>query len=146
MALVVTPKKAVLMSIKTRFVRSILDGSKTHELRRKVPREAAGMRVAIYSSGVDRAITVHAEVSDVVAGTPTAIWNDYAPVLGVTYEEFRDYFEGADVAYALRLAHVTPRRQPVTLKQLRDDYGLEPPQSWRYLPEDSYERLFETAA
>lgn len=136
--------RAVLLSIKTRFVRSIMDGSKTHELRRKVPRDATGMRVIIYSSGVDRAITAHAEVAQVVVGTPDAIWKDYASVLGVTHDEYRDYFAGSAVAYALRLEKVTPRQRPVTLEQLRSDYGLEPPQSWRYLPEDSYKKLAQS--
>ena len=135
------PSKAVLMSIKTRFVKSILDGSKTHELRRKVPKDAAGMRVFIYSSGVDRAITVHADVSEVTSGTPEEIWQSHGMVLGVTYREFCDYFAGAEVAYALGLDNVTQSKRPVTLEQLRNDYGLEPPQSWRYVPSGLYTKL-----
>jgi predicted transcriptional regulator len=139
------PSKAVLMSIKTRFVRSILNGSKTHELRRKVPRDAAGMRVFIYSSGVDRAITVHAEVSEVAAGTPEYIWRKYADVLGVTKEEFHEYFDGTDVAYAIRLDKVTPSQKPVSLEQMRNEHQLEPPQSWRYIPAESYARLAKSS-
>lgn len=142
----VKPPKAVLMSIKTRFVRSILDGSKTYELRRKVPRDAAGMRVFIYSSGVDRAITVHAEVSEVAFGTPEEIWTTFSEVLGVTKEEFHDYFDGANVAYALRLDKVTPSQRPISLEQMRSEHHLEPPQSWRYIPAESYARLAISAA
>lgn len=135
----------VLMSIRTRYVRSIVAGTKTHELRRKIPRGAAGMRIFIYSSGEDRAITAHAEVADIDSGTPESIWSKYSNVLGVSHEEFNEYFAGADVAYALRLDNVTESRCPVTLVQLREDYGLEPPQSWRYLSTDSLSQLLMNA-
>lgn len=142
----VNPSKVVLMSIKTRFVKSIIDGSKTYELRRKIPRDVAGMKIFIYSSGVERAITVHADVSEVATGTPEEIWKKHSAVLGITYSEFSDYFAGAEVAYALELSNVTRSRRPVTLEQLRNDFGLEPPQSWRYLTSDSYEKLLKHAA
>lgn len=135
----------VLMSIRSRHVRSIVAGTKTHELRRRIPREATGMRIFIYSSGEDRAITAHAEVADVDSGTPESIWSKYSSVLGVSHEEFNEYFAGADVAYALRLDKVTESRRPVSLVQLRDDYGLEPPQSWRYLSTDSLGQLLMNA-
>jgi predicted transcriptional regulator len=141
----VNPSKVVLMSIKTKFVKSIIDGSKTYELRRKIPRDVAGMKIFIYSSGVERAITVHADVSKVATGTPEEIWKKHSALLGITYSEFSDYFAGAEVAYALELSNVTRSRRPVTLEQLRNDFGLEPPQSWRYLTSDSYEKLLKHA-
>ncbi|NOJ58980.1 ASCH domain-containing protein [Arthrobacter sp. 260] len=134
----------VLISIRTRFVRAILDGSKTFELRRKVPRHAAGLDIIVYSSGGDKAIVARAKVSEVATGTPEAIWNQFEIHLGVTRKEFDDYFLGAEVAHALKLENVTASQRPVPLTELRTDHGLEPPQSWRYLQADSYARLLAT--
>lgn len=134
----------ILMSIKTRHVRSIVAGTKTHELRRRIPRVIVGMRILIYSSGEDRAVTAQADVGAVDSGTPEIIWARYQKVLGVTRSEFEDYFRGSDVAHALRLEHVAVNPRPISLAQLRDEYGLEPPQSWRYLRSDLH-GLLETS-
>lgn len=132
---------AVFISIRSRFVRSILDGTKTVELRRKAPKHAVGMPVLVYSSGEDKAVTVHAVVSGIASGTPDSIWERFSPQLGVTRDEFNVYFAGTETAYALQLSDVTARRPPVALNELRRDHGLEPPQSWRYLSHESYSRL-----
>ena len=123
----------VLISIRSRHVRSIVAGTKTYELRRKIPRVLVGMSIFIYSSGEDRAVTACAEVAGVDSGPPETIWSKYEKVLGVTREEFNDYFEGAELAHAVRLENVRSSTSPVTLEQLRTDFGIEPPQSWRYL-------------
>lgn len=138
---VATTPSAVLISIRSKFVRAILDGTKTFELRRKVPRHAAGLDVIVYSSGGDKAIMARARVSQVATGTPESIWSQYAVHLGVTRQEFDEYFLGTEVAHALKLEDVTASRRPVPLTELRADHGLEPPQSWRYLQADSYARL-----
>lgn len=127
----------VLISIRSRHVRSIVAGTKTHELRRKIPRVLVGMSIFIYSSGEDRAVTARAEVAEVVSGPPRMIWSKYEDVLGITREEFDRYFLGAEIAHALRLDNVTVSKSPVTLEQLRSQYDIEPPQSWRYLSSDS---------
>ena len=131
----------VLMSIRSRHVRSIVAGTKTYELRRKIPRVLVGMSIFIYSSGEDRAVTACAEVAGVDSGPPETIWSKYEKVLGVTREEFDDYFEGADLAHALQLDKVQANKSPITLEELRSDFGIEPPQSWRYLSHESLNRF-----
>ena len=135
---------AVLISIRTRFVRSILAGTKTIELRKTIPRSPIGKLLVIYSSGEDRAITAYAWVSGVTSGTPEAIWERHGLQLGLSHAEFTTYFEGATVAYALHLEDVTPSKRHLTLHELRSDHALEPPQSWRYLPREAYQSLLET--
>lgn len=132
---------AVLISIRSRFVRSILAGTKTFELRKTVPRSPVGKLLVIYSSGEDRAITAYARVGALTSGTPEAIWERHGLQLGLSYEEFNTYFEDSTVAYALHLEDVTPSRRPLTLHELRSEHALEPPQSWRYLPREAYQGL-----
>ncbi|GAA4657966.1 hypothetical protein GCM10025779_24560 [Arthrobacter cryoconiti] len=88
----------------------------------------------------------HAKVADVATGTPESIWKRFSLELGVNRQEFDDYFQGVEIAYALQLSEVTPSQRPVSLAELRSDLGLEPPQSWRYLGSDSHARLLATTA
>ncbi|MCX8455651.1 hypothetical protein IG195_11185 [Arthrobacter sp. TES] len=131
----------VLMSIRTRHVRSIVAGTKTYELRRKIPRGAEGMRIFIYSSGEEMAVTAQARVAEVDSGTPESIWFRHSRALGISRVEFDEYFAGAKVAYALQLQDVRKHIQPISLLELRMKFGIEPPQSWRYLTEGVCERL-----
>lgn len=132
---------ALLISIRSKFVRSILEGTKTFELRRRVPSQAAGRDVIVYSSGGDKAIMACAKVSEVITGSPESIWLQCAGDLGVTRQEFDNYFKGTETAHALRFVNVVPSPRPVSLTELRADHGLEPPQSWRYLRAGKYARL-----
>ncbi|MFJ6003128.1 ASCH domain-containing protein [Arthrobacter sp. NPDC092385] len=134
---------AVLISIRTRFVESILAGTKTFELRKKIPRAPVGRVLVVYSSGEDRAITAYGKVSGVTSGTPAAVWNKHKKHLGVSREEFEAYFEGSSTAYALHLEDIAPIPRRLTLKELRTEHGLEPPQSWRYLSQKLCRQLLE---
>lgn len=131
----------LLMSIRSRHVRSIVAGTKTHELRKRIPRDATGMRIFIYSSGEEMAVTAHARVADVDSGPPASIWSRHSAVLGISRAEFDEYFAGADVAYALQLQDVRENARPTSLQELRKAFGIEPPQSWRYLTENVCRRL-----
>ncbi|MDJ0356323.1 hypothetical protein [Paenarthrobacter sp. PH39-S1] len=135
---------AVLISIQSRYVRAILDGSKTIELRRKVPRNALGMPLIVYSSGEDRAVTAQAVIVGIASDTPQRIWEKYADALGITEATFMEYFDGASVAFALHLGSVTASQRPLPLHELRSDHGIEPPQSWRYLQKEPYTRLVDS--
>lgn len=133
----------VLISIRTQFVRKIMDGSKTFELRRRIFPAPVGRSVVFYSSGEDKAIIARGVVTSVIEGSPASIWIRLASQLGISRAEFTAYFEGSDVAYAIELKHVLALKNPVSLIEMRQEHGLEPPQSWRYLKTDSHARLLE---
>lgn len=136
--------EVVFISIRTRFVRLILSGAKTYELRKRVPKSAEGRSLLVYSSGEDKAITAYGTISQVISGTPEEIWANYAEHLGVTSEEYLDYFRDSEIGYALKLENISPSRRPLPLSELREQHGLEPPQSWRYLSRDLYSDLLDS--
>lgn len=133
----------VLISIRTQFVRKIMDGSKTFELRRRIFPAPVGRLIVLYSSGEDKAIIARGVVASVIEGTPASIWILLASQLGISQAEFTEYFEGSDIAYAIELEHVLALANPVSLIEMRQEHGLEPPQSWRYLNTDSHAKLLE---
>lgn len=95
------------------------------------------------SSGKDKAITARGVVARVVEGPPEEIWAELEGQLGLSRSEFFDYFDGSAVAYAIELKQVLPLQNPVTLTEMREHHGLEPPQSWRYLRSDLHADLLE---
>ncbi|WP_435769662.1 ASCH domain-containing protein [Nocardioides sp. SYSU DS0651] len=121
----------LLLSIQPRFAKAILDGTKTVELRRKPPRDQPDF-VIIYGSGAAKAVLGVAQLKEVHTSTPDDIWKKFGGTSGVTRAEFNEYFKGSETASALELTHPRRSGEEVSLSRLRE-FGLEPPQSWRYV-------------
>lgn len=125
----------VLLSIHPRHANAILTGTKTVELRRRPPAAAPGTLVLIYSTTPVRAVVGWAEIRDVVAGAPDALWDSHGALAEVSEDEFEAYFAGRELAFGLELSTVEAADQPVSLQVLRE-FGLDAPQSWRYVPHE----------
>jgi predicted transcriptional regulator len=128
------PSRCLLLSVKPRYAEAILDGRKTVELRRTRPRIEVPTTALIYSSSPERALVGTCDVTEVVSYTPLGLWRLLGSLSAVSYEEFRAYFTGCDMAYGLMLANVHPLSRAVALPDLRRRWqGFQPPQSFRYL-------------
>lgn len=125
---------ALLLSVRPRFARLLLDGSKTVELRRVRPGIAQGALVLIYASSPTRTLVGSARVAGIQAASTECIWQEHGPETGVTRREYDDYFSGIDTAVAISLVDVRPLERPRPLHDLRRRLeGFRPPQSFRYL-------------
>lgn len=131
----------LLMSIQPRFADAILAGTKTVELRRKPPRDQPDV-VIIYGSGAAKAVLGVAQLKEVHTSTPDDIWKRFGDTAGVSRAEFNVYFEGSETAAALELTNARRSGANVPLSTLRE-FGLEPPQSWRYLERQTTNRLLD---
>lgn len=125
----------LLISIQPRFAEAILEGTKTVELRRRPPRDRPDV-VIIYSSGTSRSVVGVAQLRGVHTSSPAEIWRRFGRRAGVSRTEFDEYFAGSDSASAIQLRRPERAEVSMPLESLRE-YGLEPPQSWRYLDEGS---------
>jgi len=135
-----TVARALLISIQPRFANAILAGTKTIELRRTAPTLQPEALAFIYSSSPTKALVGWATVEETVVATPTDLWKEHQESAGVTSAEFEEYFSGTTSAYGLRLSTVIRADHEISLTALRT-YGLQPPQSWRYVPADLAEVL-----
>lgn len=130
---------SILLSVKPRFVNLITDGSKHVELRRSIP--ARTLRtIALYSSSPIQAIVGLADVSQVIEGTATRLWQiarDNGG--GLTRKELREYFSGKKTGFAIMLENVRVFKNPVKPKEFFKVFTA--PQSFRYLTEDELLRL-----
>lgn len=134
-------RSAVLISIRSSFVEAIFSGKKTVELRRHAPNVVEGTPMVVYSSGRDRAIRGYAVIGQIIASDPSSLWELVGSETGLSRAEYDAYFAGAERAYAIPLGGISEAKQQVSLADMRAQHGLEPPQSWRYLGMESFERI-----
>lgn len=125
--------RSLLLSVRPRFARALLEGTKTVEIRRRFPDVPADTTVAIYSSTPDKAVLGTMRSAGLIRSTPAQIWRDYAAVMELTRAQLADYLYGASECSVLKLERPLLWERPVPLIHLRQILGLEPAQSFRYL-------------
>lgn len=117
-----------IISIHPEYAAAILDGTKTIELRRRIPSLGKGTRLWIYATRPMAAVVGVAIIADVSRAHPRTIWQKHRNGTGVDYASFAEYFAGATEAVAILLAAVK-QVHPVTLGELRRvRAGFHPPQ------------------
>lgn len=127
-----------LISVRPRYVASMLAGEKTVELRRRSVKLPPGTRLWIYSTLPSGCIEATATIGFVDARSPTAIWRRYAADLGLSREEFRTYVNGCRVVCAIKLDRVTALQPSLGLDAVRSCLDtFHPPQFFMRLEQKS---------
>jgi len=121
---------------------SILNGTKTVELRRVAPTVHPGHTVLIYASSPVRQLVGTCRVVRLDVAPKSAIWKRYGNQCGVTETEYDSYFDGVQDAVAIVVDRPCPLQEPPSLATLRKRVaGFRPPQSFRYLSNSMLEQL-----
>lgn len=139
-------KRDIWLSVHPRWATAILDGSKTVELRRRGPTLGAGSRAVIYATAPVSSALGTAVVSHVEEMTVGELWKVFGKNAHIAEAEFFDYFKGCDRGYAIVLEAIILWRASVDLGCLRDQFGLEPAQGWRYLEPGMTDELARSTA
>jgi predicted transcriptional regulator len=128
------PRQDLLVSIRPQYVAKILDGQKTVELRRRFPESVnLGAKVYIYSTSPVRAVVGCAKIKEVQRLPIADIWKQHANAACVSRQEFYDYFSGTKFGFAILLGSVKAMRIHLTASELEAQFGIVPPQSYRYV-------------
>jgi len=132
-----------LISIKPQFVRKILSGEKTVEVRSRAIALSPDTRLWIYSTLPVGRIEAVAIVDSVKTGAPQYIWNRFRAKIGISVSEFEEYVEESDQVSAIALVKARRVERPLTLAYLRIVVpGFHPPQFLKYLdPSDLLLRI-----
>jgi predicted transcriptional regulator len=123
--------RVLVMSIKPHYAERIFAGSKAVELRRTRPHVQTGDVVLVYASSPVKALIGAFAVGGVVSDDVSGLWERYSSTLGVSQEEYDDYFAGADLAHGLLVADRV-NFTPVPLDALRRRASFRPPQSYMF--------------
>jgi predicted transcriptional regulator len=127
-------KRDVLVSIRPHYASKILDGEKTVELRRKFTEiGATGMTALIYSSSPVSAVVGYACIKNVLKLPVSRIWKEHGAAACVSKGEFDAYFAGLRDGFAIVFESVQPLKKLVTAGDLQAQFGIVPPQSYRYV-------------
>lgn len=120
---------AVVLAIKPEFVKKILSGDKRFEFRKVCPRKAVD-EIIIYETRPIKKVIGAARVVRIISMRPDEMWDIVKNNAGVSYEFFKSYFAGCDVAYAYQLGNVVRFDVPKALSE----FGVcAAPQSFVYI-------------
>jgi predicted transcriptional regulator len=124
----------ILISVESRYVLKMLNGSKTAEIRRRPLKIEPGTCVWVYSKLPSARIEIVAIAEQIITATPEALWALYKERIAIERSEFLRYIGGASRACVVLLQDMTPVCPPLKLEQLRRQYGsLHAPQFFKRL-------------
>jgi predicted transcriptional regulator len=131
-------KGDIVISVQQKFVERIVAGKKAAELRRRAPRIQPGCRVWIYTKAPEAVISICVTVDRIVTGRPQDIWRSHRSDLGVSLDEFEDYFWGTETGCAIFFKQVEDVSPGVALSEIRSrSKGFHPPQFFKRLEENN---------
>ena len=120
---------AMLLSIKPKYAKVILEGKKQYEFRKSRPKEGVD-RIIFYASAPQKEVVGEALIDEILEGTPKEIWEIAKTAAGITKKFYFSYYSGKDKAIAYKLKNVVIYEKPKALS----DYGIcQAPQSSVYL-------------
>lgn len=127
-------KKLLLISIKEKYVREILRGNKTIELRKSQPKVVAGDTVIIYTTQPIKAVTAIATVKSIIKCSPVEMWSSYRQKLGIDKSDFEAYYENSSKAVGIELYNIIELDEGILLSAIKHIHpGFSPPQTFKYL-------------
>ena len=124
----------VLLSIRPRYVESIMKKEKSYEFRKTIFRNGDVARVFIYSTSPVKRILGSFAVGSITEDSPENLWSRFGDCSGLTDLEFFDYFRGRSKGYAIKIEHLVRFDTPIDPAETIP--GFIPPQSFQYLDYD----------
>lgn len=124
----------ILISVKDRYVKEMLSGRKTIELRKSAPKAVAGDTLIIYTTQPKKAITAIAIVKQIIKCEPQEMWRQYHDKLGIDKTGFDDYYKNNKKAVGIELSEVIPLDGEILLSAIKLIHpSFTPPQTFKYL-------------
>lgn len=121
----------VLLSIKPRYVKSIIEGDKRYEFRKTIFKNREINRIYIYSSSPVKKIVGTFEIGGILEDHPVDLWDTVKEFAGIDNRDFFAYFEGKSRAFAIEIQNLQKFNHPIDPYETMP--GFVPPQSYCYL-------------
>jgi type I restriction enzyme, S subunit len=129
----------ILLSIKPKYVKQILDGLKRVEFRKQSFKFKKNSRVFIYSSSPEKMLVAYFTVKDVQKKPIQDLWEEYSHVGGIDEEDFFEYFKNKMFGFAIEIDELKRFSDPVDPYNLFESFT--PPQSYQYLRKHSLKKI-----
>jgi len=123
----------VILSIKPKYVESILKGEKLYEFRRSIFKDPGVERIYIYSTSPVMKIVGYFIVREIIENSPKTLWTEFHSRAGIDEGEFFEYFSDKDIGYAISIGDVHTFEDPIDPQMVMP--GFRAPQNSMYVPE-----------
>ncbi|MFC0400891.1 ASCH domain-containing protein [Paraburkholderia rhizosphaerae] len=121
----------VLLSIKPEFAEKILLGEKHFEFRKAIPKAPGVKTVVIYATKPVGKVVGEFDIDGVISASPRNLWSRTKEFAGITKQRFNEYFDGREVAHAIKVKDARRYEKPLELPSVLES-GVAP-QSFCYL-------------
>jgi predicted transcriptional regulator len=120
-----------LISIRPNFCHLIFDGKKIYEYRKKVFTRSDVDKVYIYATKPICKIIGCFAIDNIITDTPSKVWLMTHEHGGITRKQFNDYFNGCNVAHAIKIKNLERYDIPIDPKTVIKDFTA--PQNFIYV-------------
>jgi type I restriction enzyme S subunit len=121
----------VLLSIKPKYVKSIIEGDKRYEFRKTIFKNREIDRIFIYSSSPVKKIVGTFEIGCILEDHPSDLWDTVKEFAGIDDRDFFAYFDGKSRAFAIEIQNLQEFDVPIDPYKMMP--GFVPPQSYCYV-------------
>jgi len=121
----------VLLSIKPKYVESIINGRKRYEFRKVIFKKNYVDNVYIYCTAPVKRIIGAFRVGAVIEDRPDRLWEQLNEFSGLDETEFFNYFKNAEKGFAIEIKSMVKFEDPLDPAMLIP--GFVPPQSFYYV-------------
>lgn len=119
---------SIVLSIRPPFVEAIIEGKKTFEYRRSIPRKEID-KILIYETAPVSMVVASTRIKQIICLPLDQLWLRTRRGSGISKEFFDRYFDGKESGYAYELEYVHVLENPLPLSH----FGLaKAPQSFAY--------------
>ena len=129
------------MAIKPQYAYHIKQGTKTIELRKRVPRVNCGDVLVIYESAPISNITAYGIIRNIFELSPCELWKACGSKTMIDKTTFFEYFYQKETACGIEIECVKVLREAKRLECISKKYA---PQSYYYITNDEFRRLIES--
>lgn len=132
-----------LLPIHPEYANAILDGLKKVEFRKRLFKKDV-QRILIYACHPVMSLVGYFDVDDITETTPKMAWKKYGSQGCIEKEAYTAYYLGADRAVAIQIKKAIKFDKPVKLSEI--DKDISPPQSYRYVYPDQFNKVLKKAS
>ena len=120
----------VVLSIKPEFANKIFDGSKKFEFRKSIFKNKEVKSIIVYASSPVQKVIGEFEIAEIYNDDLDSLWRLTKDYSGISEDYFYQYFSEKEKGFAIKIKNKRKYKIP---KCLREDFKLNPPQSFAYV-------------
>lgn len=131
-----------LLPIYPEYADAILDGLKKVEFRKRLFKKDVN-KILIYASHPVMKLVGYFDVDVITKTTPNQAWKKFGSHGCIDKEDYAAYYFGTDTAVAIQIKKATKFDKPVKLSTI--EKNISPPQSYRYIYPDQFNKVLKMA-